>query len=285
MWHVGLGVPWTWRLGPSNASERDHVREMVNHVDFPENTLFIGDAGFVGYDLWQTILDQGQDFLVRVGGNVRLIQKLGYYTEQGRNGIVYCWPGAAVRKKLPPLTIRLVKCKVENQSIYLVTSVLDEDQLNRKQMVKLYRLRWGIELEFRALKQIFDRGKLRCRTSDRAIVELEWSIMGMAIIELFALREQISPRKKFDPAQISFAKSLRAVRRCLAHLSGHPRNNSDLATSLAQALIDKYKRASCKTARYHPTRKTPPSCGPPVVTKATAEQRRKLSQIQFKTAI
>jgi hypothetical protein len=26
IWHVGLGIPWDWKLGPSNSSERDHVK-------------------------------------------------------------------------------------------------------------------------------------------------------------------------------------------------------------------------------------------------------------------
>ena len=37
------------RLGPSNSSERAHVMEMVSAGKFSKNTLFCGDAGFVGY--------------------------------------------------------------------------------------------------------------------------------------------------------------------------------------------------------------------------------------------
>ena len=46
--------------------------QMLSQHKFPENTLFCGDAGFVGYDFWRAIHDQGNHFLVRVGGNVRL---------------------------------------------------------------------------------------------------------------------------------------------------------------------------------------------------------------------
>ncbi len=53
MWHMGLRLPWTWQLGPSNAGERADVMNMVEGGDFPENTLFCGDAGFVGYPLWR----------------------------------------------------------------------------------------------------------------------------------------------------------------------------------------------------------------------------------------
>ena len=53
MWHMGLRLPWTWRLGPSNSSERGHVVEILEQEEFPEQTLFCGDAGFVGYPLWR----------------------------------------------------------------------------------------------------------------------------------------------------------------------------------------------------------------------------------------
>lgn len=55
MWHMGLRLPWTWRLGPSHSSERDHVKEILAAEEFPKNTLFCGDAGFTGYPLWQTV--------------------------------------------------------------------------------------------------------------------------------------------------------------------------------------------------------------------------------------
>ncbi|RMD62804.1 IS4 family transposase, partial [Candidatus Parcubacteria bacterium] len=90
IWHIGQRLPWCWKTGPSYSSERQHVMEMLEEHEFPENTLFCGDAGFVGYDFWRAIADRGYHFLVRVGGNVRLLNKLGHFREH--NGIVYSWP-------------------------------------------------------------------------------------------------------------------------------------------------------------------------------------------------
>ena len=59
LWHMGLRLPWSWRLGPSNSSERAHVMELVGAGEFPSDTLFCGDAGFVGYPLWSAILRSG----------------------------------------------------------------------------------------------------------------------------------------------------------------------------------------------------------------------------------
>ncbi len=74
MWHMGLRLPWDWRLGPSDSSERQHVQEMLEDGNFPENTIFCGDAGFVGYEFWKAIMDRGYHFLIRVGSNVKLIR-------------------------------------------------------------------------------------------------------------------------------------------------------------------------------------------------------------------
>jgi len=101
IWHVGQRMPWCWKIGPAYSSERHHVMQMLDEQEFPENTLFCADGGFVGYDFWKAILDKDHHFLIRVGGNVRLLKSLGHVRE--RNGVVYCWPNQAMRKKRLPL--------------------------------------------------------------------------------------------------------------------------------------------------------------------------------------
>lgn len=91
VWHLGIGLPWTWRLGPSNSSERDHLRTMLGEL--PPSSLLVADAGFYGYELWTELLAAGHHLLIRVGSNVRLLKKLGYVKE--KNGIVYFWPDYA----------------------------------------------------------------------------------------------------------------------------------------------------------------------------------------------
>lgn len=283
MYHLGLGVPWCWKLGPSNSSERQHVMDLLETSHFAENTLFVADAGFVGYDFWNSILNKGHDFLVRVGGNVRLLEKLGCQIEK-KNGIVYCWPHTAIKKKFPPLKLRLVKCFVGKKKMSLLTSVLDEDKLTDHEVAQLYKERWGIELEFRCLKQTFERRKLRSDNSDRALVEMEWSIYGMAVIELFALKEQMS-QPQTDPLKLSFAKSLDAIRTSLQNLGKCSKDIQDIATVLRGAAVDRYERKAAKAARYKSTTKTKPSCGDPIITVATPEQCKLFKTIEIQSAI
>ena len=103
-WHVGTGLPWAWRSGPSDSSERQHLQKML--PELPENTLITADAGFLGYEFWRAVMEAGQSFVIRTGANVRLLKKLGYGREYEQT--IYLWPNAAAKKKLPPLLLRAV---------------------------------------------------------------------------------------------------------------------------------------------------------------------------------
>jgi len=306
MWHMGLRLPWQWRLGPSNSSERAHVMEMMIDNKFPINTLFCGDAGFVGYPLWSAILNRGKSalsklagidpskrtmhFLVRVGANVSLLRESADYVLK-KNGIVLCWP-KGMQSKQPPLRLRLVKVSIGKTSVYLLTSVLDPKKLTIKQMVKLYKMRWGIEVEFRGLKQTLDRAKLRCHNDQRLLAELNWSIMGMAVAELFALKEQFAKRSQKsrkdrpiqDPVKRSLAKTVRAIRKCMRHLNEVPKPGEDLHTQLAEAQTDSYKRKGTKRARYRPKNPDKKPLGKPKVRKITAAEKKKMQEIKKKMA-
>jgi len=159
--------------------------------------------------LWKSIIDAEHNFLIRVGGNVRLLTKLGYYARE-RDGIVYVWPDSAARKKQPPLVLRLIHLKGERGDVYLLTNVLNSRHLSSALASRLYKLRWGIELQFRTLKQTFGRRTLRSRTPDRAYAELEWSLLGLWIIHLFAVKEQVAIGE--PPKQTSAAMAIHVVR-------------------------------------------------------------------------
>ncbi|MFO0869708.1 MAG: transposase [Pirellulales bacterium] len=259
LWHMGLRLPWSWRLGPSNSSEREHVLEMLNEGGFRKHTLFCGDAGFVGYPLWSAIIARGHHFLVRVGANVELLTKMNCVRQKG--GPVLSWPGAARQSHQPPLALRLVHVKVGKTWMWMLTSVLDSRRLNHHQIIKLYAMRWGIEIEFRGLKQTLDRAKLRCRNDRRLLAELNWSILAMAVVELFALREQLPPPTRAttqtaaaipigDPQRRSLAGAMRALRYCLNHLESAPQAHRNLRWQLRQAVTDDYVRKSAKRSRY-----------------------------------
>lgn len=276
IWHMGLKLPWSWRTGPSTASERGHLLEMLDTQEFPENTLFCGDAGFVGYDFWNTIHLRGHHFLVRVGANVRLLKRLGTVRQHGNR--VYLWPDKVARRGQPPLELRLIQFQGARGPVFLVTNVLSESDLSQRQAAQLYRLRWGVELQFRALKQTFGRTKLRSRTPENAIVELHWSVAGLTLVQLFAIKEQITIDS--PPANSSVALALAAIQDAVRHWTRDVHDPREFICRLQQATKDEYTRHGDKRARYRPRLKDEPCATAPIIKIATAKQRRNYKTMQ-----
>lgn len=284
MWHMGTRLPWTWRLGPSNSSERDHVKEILSEENFEENTLFCGDAGFTGYPLWSQILSLRLHFLVRIGANVNLLSEHADIKKLG-GGIVLCWPKGKMASGERPLRLRLVKVKIGKTTMWLLTSVLDCRKLNKKTMMRFYEMRWGIEVEFRGLKQTIDKHMLRCRNPQRLLIELDWSLRGMAIAELLALTEQIASTgdaedaTSYDPKDRSLANTMRAIRWCLRNIDKYETEDSGLLKYLSRALVQRYDNKTDKRSRYRPKNPDKKALGDPTIRKLTAMERETLKQI------
>jgi hypothetical protein len=267
LWHAATGLPWNWRLGPCDSSERNHLLEMLPSL--PREALITADAGFVGFDFLQLIVASGRHFLVRVGSNVRLLRKLGTVRES--QGIVYLWPDAAARRGALPLVMRLVVLSNGRHPVYLVTSVLSSHRLSDRQIGDLYRLRWGIELFYRHLKQTYQRRKLRSLEADNARLELEWSLLGLWAMALYA-QVQLAP-KRVPASRVSIAGVLRAFRRMLRDYLHPAVPDRGLCALIRRAVIDDYVRKN-KASRIDTRRKYDPPPGPPVIRRATPAQAR-----------
>jgi hypothetical protein len=266
LWHVGSGLPWAWRTGPSGSSERDHLLAMVSEL--PAQALLVADAGFVGYAMWQTLLTAGHHFVIRVGANVRLLRQLGWTREHAQ--VVYVWPDAAARKHQPPLVLRLVVVQDGKQPVYLVTD-LSKSRLSDRQVATIYGARWGVEVFFRTFKQTFGCRKLRSRSARNAQLELEWSLIGLWGVCLLGLRELHT--SGHEPPRLSPAAALHAFQRTLREYRVRPETAAEtLWAQLRRARLDDYQRRSSKTSRAYPCKKQRPPTGIPLITLATTHQ-------------
>jgi hypothetical protein len=266
LWHVGTGLPWAWRTGPSDSSERGHLEEMLSEL--PKNSLITADAGFVGYDFWRTILNAGHHFVIRVGANVRLIRELGYARQHDHT--VYLWPDAAAKKKQPPVVLRLIVIKGGKHPVYLVTN-LTKSQLSDRQAGKIYAARWGIELFFRTFKQTFGCRKLRSRSADNASLELDWSLLGLWCLCLLGQRELAESGE--DPTWLSAAAAIKAFQSTLREYRVRPESREEcLWEKLRIAVLDDYQRNGSKTSRNYPRKKKRQSIGAPKIVQASKQQ-------------
>ncbi|MCA9033278.1 MAG: transposase, partial [Planctomycetaceae bacterium] len=238
MYHVALHLPWDWRIGPSNSSERADALEMLATI--PEKSLLCGDAGFVGYDASLLSVPPCRGLLVRVGSNVKLLKKLGFVRENSQTA--YVWPDKVASRNDPPLVFRHITVQGPRSTIHLVISLPEGQKLSDQQVAEIYRARWGVEVFYRQFKQTFQRRKLRSHAAANARVELEWSLVGLCAILLYASHELV--RQNIALKRLSAAGSLRAFRQ-MARDYLHPANPRDtLRIRLRQSLVDTYYRSN-----------------------------------------
>jgi hypothetical protein len=267
LWHLGLGLPWSYRVGPGTSSERLHARDLVD--DLPRQSLLVADAGFVSYALCRKLIRKGHAFLLRVGGNIRLLTELGFYHEE-RDGIVYLWPQK--HRDCPPLVLRLIVLRHGKQTIYLLTNVLDPKELSDDDAAEFYALRWGEEVYHRSFKQTLQRRKLLSRTPQTCLAEAQWTVLGLWLLGLVSI---LSAGARRNPRQWSVARSRDAVRRAMRNQRpGGPRarRTETLSQVLERAVHDTYRRHGSKMARNYPRKKTEKPPGPPKIQSANATE-------------
>jgi hypothetical protein len=266
MWHAGTGLPWDWRTGPSDSSERQHLLEMIDGL--PPNALVTADAGFVGYAFWSELLLKGRQFLIRVGGNVGLLKKLGDFRENADT--VYLWPKDAMKAAQPPLVLRLIVVHNGRHPVYLVTSIRDKKRLSDQDLAGIYALRWGLELYYRHFKQTFERRKLRSHKADNAECEAHWSMIALWAMLLHA--EQYLHRRHVPPKRMSVAAVLRAYRTPMREYKSDPDPGESLWQLLAIATTDGYERKN-KASRGFPRKKYDGAPGAPRLRDATRSEK------------
>ncbi len=266
LYHMGTGLAWDFQVGPGTDSERTHLRLMLPRL--PLGALIVADAGFVGYDLLRTILSAGGSFLIRVGHNVNLLKELGYARVEN-DGTVYLWPQERRKHHQPPLVLRLIEFHNGKRPVFLVTNVLDEEKLSYEQASVLYRMRWGVEVFFRSMKQTLCRRTMCSKAPRKARCELQWTVLGLWVLARISV-EQIIRRGK-DPLSLSVALARRRVRQAMRQI-GRSARSPALLKQLAQSLKDSYVRTRPKKARNWPHKKKEKPPGAPNIRLAKPEE-------------
>lgn len=272
LWHMGLGLPWDFRVGPGTDSERRHLEDMLD--DVPPNSLIAADAGFVGYGVCQRVLKAGHSFLLRVGSNITLLRGLGWEHEQ-RDGLVYLWPLA--HRDSPPLVLRLIVLQRGKQKIYLLTNVLDPEQLSDEDAGMLYEMRWGVEVFYRSYKQTLSRRRLLSRTPATCFAECEWTMLGLWLLGLLTVERLTT--KRVDPLWWSVAMARNAVRRAMRAVV-LPTRRRRLSRDLSAAIKDTYVRRGRKAARNYPRKKRERPPGPPKIKSASPKEVQAATQLR-----
>jgi len=276
--HLGLGLLWSWRLGPGTACERSHLVALLPTL--PPGALVVADAGYNGYFQAQAILRAGGSFLIRMSAKVRSRTVQPMRAESWRDGRLYYWPQAAEQAGLAPLRVRLirVRSRKKQQAVWLLTDVLQVRRLPPRLAGKFYRWRWENEGLFRTYKRTLGKVKLSGRTLRLVHREAEASLLATQVLlalGTWAVRPRRRPPVQQDPQGCSPRRVLLVVRSELQACAA-ARRRGRYRQRLAAAQRERRPRSSAKSQRAWPGRidHRPPQ--PPLLLTFTEQQKDRL---------
>ena len=284
--HLGTGLLWSWHLGAGLNRERSHLRALLPTL--PPAALIVADAGYNGYELAQQIIAAGASFLIRMSAKDML------YTEQPwdqtalatfRDGEMWCWPQEARHHKLPPLRVRLLRLRgrCRRKDVWLLTNVLNAEQLTFEQASRYYRWRWENEGLFRTYKRTLAKVKLLSRTVCLIHREADASLLATQLLLAQGVRAVSGDRGRRLPRPCSPRRVLLAIREVILGRIG-VRQRQAFRQRLTKALREQRQRTSSKVKRVWPRRvhyKTPK---PPKFRQLDDEEKLLLDQMLRRVA-
>lgn len=153
------GAPIRATLTDGNANEK---RVLASQLQ--AGRLYVADAGYVHYELFQRIIEAGSSLVIRLGSQPteQVLQQRALTAEAAAHGVVsdrLVRLGSAGRGQALRQRVRIVEVRIQGrdaaQVLRLVTDRLD---MPAEMVALAYRYRWHIELFFRWFKCI-----LNCR--------------------------------------------------------------------------------------------------------------------------
>ena len=118
-------------------------------------------------------------------------------------------------KALPEqLTIRETRVQVQqpgfrSRTMIVVSTLVDAEEVNTRDLAELYRARWNAELDLRSLKQTMQMDILRCKTPELVRKEIWTHILAYNLIR--TIIAQAAAKHNVEPRTISFKGAIQTL--------------------------------------------------------------------------
>lgn len=144
-------------INPRNTSERECAEKHLAFANSDDLVLF--DRGYVAFWLYAYFLQRNIKFCMRAKTNQD--KQVKSFIESGeKEAIIYLNPNKSSIKTCEekgigtkPIKLRLIRVDLKNEVEVLITNLMDEQEFPSHIFKALYHLRWGIEENYKRLKQ------------------------------------------------------------------------------------------------------------------------------------
>ena len=143
-----------------NARQNEKIAGWEFLEEIPEKSLLLFDLGYFSFRWFDELKDKGLFYISR------LREKTSFKcihvfldTDSVKDCLVWLGKHRADRAKH---AVRMVRVKYRNQYFTYITDIINPRELSAGDILKLYGLRWNIEIAFRFIKQILSLKVIWC---------------------------------------------------------------------------------------------------------------------------
>lgn len=214
---VGTHVLFGAVLGNYATGEVTLARRVVPHLR--AGMLCLADRYFPGYPLWKQATETGADLVWRVRRRIHFPVE-----EQYPDGSFRSWfrpprptKGQPKGEQIPVRVIdyRVEGPEVKEETIRIITSIMDWQAAPASELAELYHERWEFETALDELKTHMRGARTVLRSQTPELVRQECHGLLLAHFALRGLMHEAALSAGRDPDRISFIHTLRVVRRTL----------------------------------------------------------------------
>ncbi len=213
-------------IRPNHTSEKQCASEHLKYAD--KNDLILYDRGYTGFWLYALHTKHKQAFCMRTKTNQCLLVK-DFIKSNKKESIVTYRPNKPSIKtceekglSTTPITLRLVRVDLPDGVEVLVTNLMDSDQYNTSVFKSLYHLRWGIEENYKRLKQWVEIENFSGKSALSVQQDFYAKIVASNLTALMAMAAQKTIEKKTQhhqlKYQINFAQAISKMKHRIVYL-------------------------------------------------------------------
>jgi len=251
-------------MGPYSGKETSELallRQLGDDLD--PHDILLTDRYFCSFFMIAMLLAHDIEFVARLhharkedAYRIKRLGKGSYLVEWPRPNKPV-WMDEETYHQMPKsITLRQIEVKVEEpgfrvESIVVVTTLTDTEEYSNDDIAQLYRKRWLVELDIRAIKCTLGMDLLRCKTPAMVHKEIWTCLLAYNLIRKTML--QAAKKTDLSPRQLSFTNALQnmaaswVILPTLDNATISSMINTQIA-SLASQLVGQPKRAN----RYEP---------------------------------
>jgi hypothetical protein len=209
-------------MGPSEGKETGELallRELLDGLD--RGDIVLADRYYCSYFMICLLMELGVAFVARLHHRRSADFRKGKHLGKDDHMVVWTrpqrptWMDLATYQQMPKtITVREIKVNVNQpgfrvDSFVVVTTLVDAKKYSKADLAELYRKRWLVELDIRAIKCTLGMDVMRCKTPEMVRREIWTCLLAYNLIRKTML--EAAHRHGRIPRQISFTAALQKI--------------------------------------------------------------------------